>query len=163
MKVLIIVAGALALATGPLVIGYARAAVTHDDITAPIATFVAAFDKGDIKAAEATHDGANLTIVDEVAPYSWKGPHAFGDWVRDLLADDAKAGVSDESVAISAPTRIEADGDTAYAVVPAVYSFKDHGAPMHEPAQMTFALHKGADGWKITAWTWTGPRATPAG
>lgn len=163
MKSLIIAAGALALATGPLVIGLARAATPPDDVAAPIAAFVAAFDKGDIKAAEATHDGANLTITDEVAPYVWKGPHAFGDWVHDLLADDAKAGVTGESVAISTPARIEVDGDNAYAVVPAVYSFKDHGAAMREPAQMTFALHNGADGWKIAAWTWTGPRPTPAG
>jgi len=27
---------------------------------------------------------------------------------------------------------------------------------------MTFALHKDAGGWKIAAWTWTGPKATPA-
>ncbi len=78
------------------------------------------------------------------------------------MADDAKAGVSGESVAISAPTRVETDGDSAYVIVPAVYSFKDHGAAMSESAQMTFALHKGAGGWKIAAWTWTGPRASPA-
>jgi ketosteroid isomerase-like protein len=163
MRSLIIAAGALALAAGPLVIGLARAATPQDDIAAPITTFVDAFDKGDIKAAEATHDGANLTITDEVAPYVWKGPHAFGDWVHDLLADDAKAGVTGESLAIAKPARIEADGDNAYAVVPAVYSFKDHGAAMREAAQMTFVLHKGAAGWKITTWTWTGPKATPAG
>ena len=161
MKRLIIAAGALALCIGPLVVGMARAAAP-DDITATLNQFVAAFDKGDIKAAEATHDGANLTITDEVAPYVWKGPHAFGDWVHDLMASDARAGIAGEAVAISAPSRIEISGDDAYAVVPVVYSFKDHGAPMHEPAQMTLALHKGAAGWKITAWTWTGPKPTPA-
>jgi hypothetical protein len=116
-----------------------------------------------MKAAEATQDGANLTIVDEVAPYVWKGPTAFGSWVHDLMASDAKAGITNESVALSTPSRIEVGGERAYAVAPVVYSFKDHGAPMHEPAQMTLALRKGADGWKITAWTWTGPKATPAG
>ena len=80
----------------------------------------------------------------------------------DLMADDAKAGVTGESVAISAPTRVEIEGENAYVVVPAVYSFKDHGAAMSESAQMTYALHKGAAGWKIAAWTWTGPRASPA-
>jgi ketosteroid isomerase-like protein len=163
MRGSLVAAGAIALLAGPLLAGSVRAAAPQDDIAATINRFVAAFDKGDVKGAAAMHDGANLTIIDEVAPYVWKGPTAFGDWVHDLLADDAKAGVTDESVAVSAPSRIEADGDHAYAVVPAVYSYKDHGAPMHEPAHMTFALHKGADGWKITAWTWTGPRATPAG
>jgi ketosteroid isomerase-like protein len=161
MKRLIIAAGALALCTGPLVVGSARAAAP-DDVAATIAQFIAAFDKGDIKAAAATHDLTDLIIVDEVAPYVWKGPKAFDGWLHDLTASDAKAGITGESVAITAPSRIEVDGNDAYAVVPAVYSFKDHGAPMHEPAQMTFALHKGAAGWKITAWTWTGPKPTPA-
>ena len=149
-----------AMAAGALLASGACAAT--DDVTAPIVQFIAAFDKGDIKAAAATHENDNLTITDEVAPYSWKGPHAFEGWVHDLMADDAKAGLSGESVAISAPSRIETSGDSAYVVVPAVYSFKDHGAPMSESAQMTFALHRGAAGWKITAWTWTGPRASPA-
>jgi hypothetical protein len=162
MRSLIIAAGALALATGPLVVGLARAATPQDDVAAPITAFIAAFDKGDIKGAAAAQDGANLTIIDEVAPYVWKGPSAFGDWAHDLTADDAKAGVTGESVAISKPTRIEADGDTAYVIIPAVYSFKDHGVPMSESAQMTFAMHKGAAGWKVAAWTWTGPKATPA-
>ncbi len=157
MKRLIGAAGAFALFAG------AVHAAPQDDITATINQFVAAFDKGDMKAAEATQDGANLTIVDEVAPYVWKGPTAFGSWGHDLMASDAKAGVTNELVALSPPSRIELDGDRAYAVVPVVYSFKDHGAAMHEPAQMTFALHNGADGWKISAWTWTGPKATPAG
>jgi ketosteroid isomerase-like protein len=161
MRRLIIAAGALALCIGPLVVGTARAAAP-DDIAATIAQFVAAFDKGDIKSAAATHDLSNLIIVDEVAPYVWKGPKAFDGWLHDLTTGDAKVGITGESVAISAPSRIEVDGDNAYAVVPAIYSFKDHGAAMHEPAQMTFALHKGAAGWKITAWTWTGPKPTPA-
>jgi len=157
MRRLIGAAGALALFAG------AVHAAPQDDITATINQFVAAFDKGDMKSAEATQDSADLTIIDEVAPYVWKGPTAFGSWGHDLMASDAKAGITNESVAISPPSRIELDGERAYAVVPVVYSFKDHGAAMHEPAQMTFALHKGVDGWKITAWTWTGPKATPAG
>ena len=32
---------------------------------------------------------------------------------------------------------------------------------MHEPAQMTYALKKTPGGWKIAAWTWTGPDPTP--
>ena len=155
MKSLILGAGALALLTG------AAQATPQDDATAPIGAFVAAFDKGDMKGAAAQLDDG-VTIIDEVAPYSWTGPKALGGWANDLLSGDAKAGVSGESVSISPASRVEIDGDNAYAVVPAVYSFKDHGAPMSESAQMTFALHKGAGGWKIAAWTWTGPRASPA-
>jgi hypothetical protein len=53
MKRLILAAGALALCTGPLVVGSARAAAP-DDVAATIAQFVAAFDKGDIKGPKPT-------------------------------------------------------------------------------------------------------------
>ena len=161
MRTSIIGAGVLALLGSALLAGSAIA-TPADDAAAPIAQFVAAFDKGDMKGAAAVSDSANLTIIDEVAPYVWKGSSALGDWAHDLIGGDAKAGVTGESVAISKPTRAEVDGDSAYVIVSAVYSFKDHGAPMSEPAQMTFAMHRGADGWKIAAWTWTGPKATPA-
>jgi ketosteroid isomerase-like protein len=155
MKSVILGAGVLALLSG------VAQATPQDDATAPIGAFVAAFDKGDLKTAAAQLSDSP-TIIDEVAPYSWTGPKALGGWAHDLLAGDAKAGINGESVSISPASRVEIDGDSAYAVVPAVYAFKDHGAPMSETAQMTFALQKSAGGWKIAAWTWTGPRATPA-
>ena len=52
---------------------------------------------------------------------------------------------------IRAPTRVEIEGDGAYVIVPAVYSFKEKGVPMRATAQMTFALKKGAGGWLIHA------------
>jgi hypothetical protein len=61
-------------------------------------------------------------------------------------------------------TRVETDGTAAYVVVPAVYTFKQGGAAMRETAQMTFTLKKGAAGWLIHGWTWTGgkPQKAPA-
>ena len=49
----------------------------------------------------------------------------------------------------------------AAAYAPAVYSYKQNGVDKQEPSRMTFTLAKGADGWKITSWTWTGPKPTP--
>ena len=66
-------------------------------------------------------------------------------------------------VTLSAPTRIERNVDQAYVIVPAVFTFKQKGAAMRESAQMTFVLRKGASGWLIHGWTWTGPRPQPAG
>jgi hypothetical protein len=37
-----------------------------------------------------------------------------------------------------------------------VYSYRQHGKPMAEPAQMTFALRDEASGWKIAAWAFAG-------
>jgi hypothetical protein len=128
-------------------------------VMVPITTFIAAFNKGDMAGAAATHAAdADLVIVDEVAPYAWHGLQAFHDWAASLAADDAKAGNTDQKVVIAAARRIEMAGDAAYVIVPAVYTFKAKGVAMREPAQMTFTLKKGPSGWLIHGWTWTGPK-----
>ena len=140
----------------------ARAADVDGAIAAPIHQFIDSFDKGDAKAAAAAN-WADLAITDEVPPFAWRGPGTFAGWSGDLASYDAKHGLTGEKVVLGEITRTEIDGDLAYVVVPAVYTFKEHGAPMREAAQMTFALRKGPGGWRISAWTWTGPRAQAAG
>ena len=44
-------------------------------------------------------------------------------------------------------------------IVPSTYTYKQKGVAMRETAQMTFTLKKGANGWLIHGWTWTGPKA----
>jgi hypothetical protein len=125
----------------------------------PIQTFIDSFNRGDAAAAAATHAaGADLAIIDEFPPFLWQGPSAFQSWSADLDGDSKKRGITDQVVTISAPTREEESGDHAYVVVPAVYSYKERGVAMREAAQFVFALRKGADGWKIHGWAWTGPK-----
>jgi len=133
-------------------------------VTAPITAFMTAFNKGDMAGAAATHAAAaDLVIVDEVAPYAWHGAKAFQEWVAALGAADAKAGNTAQKVAIGAPTRIEVDGTRAYVIVPATYTFTAKGGvAMRARSQMTFTLEKGASGWLIHGWTWTGPKASKA-
>jgi hypothetical protein len=38
----------------------------------------------------------------------------------------------------------------------------EKGVAMREAAQFTFVLKKGAGGWLIHAWTWTGPKPKAA-
>ena len=76
--------------------------------------------------------------------------------------DETKRAITDQKVTLGAVTRIETDGTSAYVVVPSVYSFKQQGVAMRESAQMTFVLKKGAAGWPIYGWTWTGPKAQKA-
>jgi ketosteroid isomerase-like protein len=133
------------------------------DVMAPVKKFIDSFNKGDIATAATTHAaGADLVIVDEVPPYLWRGAKAFQAWSTDLQNDATKNGMTDATVTLSAPTRMESSGDQAYVVVPAVYAFKQRGSAMRESAQMTFVLKKGARGWLIHAWAWTGPKPQPA-
>jgi len=144
-----------------LAMGAAANAGTPDaELMAPIQRFMDSFNKGDAAAAAATHSPtADLTIIDEVPPYLWHGAQAFQAWSADLERDDKAHGITDQGVTISAPLRVEASGDGAYVVVPAVYAFKERGVAMSESARMTFVLKKDAGGWLIHGWTWTGPKA----
>lgn len=156
----------LVLATAVCLLAGAAASAQAPDaqLMAPIQKFMDAFNKGDAAAAAATHlANADLTILDEVPPFLWRGPQAFQAWSSDLESDGKKGGITEQNVTISSPTRIEKSGDGAYVVVPAVYTFKQAGAAMREAAQMTFVLKKAASGWLIQAWAWTGPKPQPAG
>jgi hypothetical protein len=144
--------------------GPVHAQPSDAELMAPIQKFVDSFNKGDAAGAAATHAaGADLTIIDEVPPYLWRGAKAFHAWHADLESDAKKQGMTDPLVTLSAPTRIEKQSAEAYVVVPAVFTFKLGGKAMREAAQMTFVLKKAASGWLIHAWTWTGPKPTPAG
>jgi ketosteroid isomerase-like protein len=136
-------------------------AVTADvAVTAPIHQFIDNFNKGDEKAAEATHV-AEPIIVDEVAPYHWQGHGSFKAWLGDLDKHDKAHGVTDGLVKLGDPIRQEIDGDHAYVVMACDYLFKQKGVSMKAPAQMTFALQKDKDGWRISGWTYAAPRGTP--
>lgn len=128
-------------------------------LIAPIQKFIDSFNKGDSAGAMATHAaGADLVIIDEVPPFIWRGAKAFQAWSTALDSASKQAGITDQMVTISAPTRTESSGDSAYVIVPAVYTYKEKGVAMREAAQMTFALKKAAGGWLIHGWTWTGPK-----
>jgi hypothetical protein len=128
-------------------------------LIAPIQKFMDTFNKGDIAGAKATHAaGADLTIIDELPPFVWRGPQAFETWTMALDAMNKQGGITDQKVTTGAPTRIESSGDSAYVVLPTVLTYKEKGVAMRETAQMTFALKKGAGGWLIHGWTWTGAK-----
>ena len=63
---------------------------------------------------------------------------------------------------IGAPTRVEVEGTSAYVIVPATYTYSEKGVAMRAVSQMTVVLKKGASGWLIHGWTWTGPKPTKA-
>jgi hypothetical protein len=141
----------------------ASAQAPDPQVMAPIQKFIDSFNKGDMAGAASTHAAeADLTIIDEVPPFLWRGPQAFKSWSADLDADAKKRGITEPLVTIKAATRTESNGDSVYVVVPAVYSFKERGVSMREPAQMTFVLKKGPTGWLIHGWTWTGPKPQKA-
>jgi hypothetical protein len=140
----------------------AQAPAPDPQVMVPITRFVAAFNAGGTAAATATHAEGDLVIVDEVPPFLWRGAQAFQTWAADLEKDATRRGITDQKVTISAPARVETSGTDGYVIVPAVYAFTERGVAKRERAQMTFALKKGAGGWLIHGWTWTGPKPQSA-
>jgi len=135
--------------------GTALAATPDPDILKPVQAFMDSFNKGDVKAAAATHAASGVVILDEVAPYQWQGPGAFDKWLADLMAHDQQNGVTDGAMALGKVQRVESTATDAYVVQDAVYSFKQKGTPMRATAQFTVVLHKGDTGWLITGWAYT--------
>jgi len=128
-------------------------------VEAPIQQFITAFNKGDTAGAAATM-APRVSIIDEVAPFQWRGPDAFARWGAALAADSKTKGYSNESVTLGTPSRELVSGANAYVIVPATYSFTQKGVKMAEVSQITFTLMKVDTAWKITGWTWTGPEAS---
>ena len=125
-------------------------------VEAPIHQFVDSLSKGDVTGAKAAYV-ASPSITDEMAPHHWSGPLAFENWVADLTKSEAIEGKTGGRLTMRPAVRKVVSGDHAYVIVPSTYTFKQNGRMMHEVSQMTYVLAKGAPGWKIQSWTWTGP------
>jgi len=162
-RFLLIASGAAALTLGAGLA--ASAAPPASEPVAALHQFIDSFNKGDVKAAAAAH-APDVVIIDEVPPHVWRGPNAFQAWATDLDKVTKAAGQTEQKVTLGQPVRSEINGNTAYAVVPATFTYKQNGKPVAERAQMAAALRKEGGAWKITGWAWAGtvprPAAAPA-
>lgn len=140
--------GLLAVATaGP-------ASASDTAVIATVHQFVDSFNKGDVKTALATC-ATPASIVDEFPPHEWQGPTACADWVRDLDASNKRDGITHGVVTLGTPWHIDVTGDRAYVVVPASYTYMQHGKQGGEAGSIfVLALKKVAAGWRITGWAW---------
>lgn len=124
-------------------------------VMAPVHQYVEAFNAGDTAKALALCTDP-MSIIDEFPPYDWHGAGAGAKWLSDYDADAKRKGITDGVVTLHPPNHIEITGDRAYVVAPANYEYKVHGKPTKQTGSMfTFALLKGASGWRVTAWSWS--------
>lgn len=129
---------------------------TGDDPAAPIRQFIDGLNSGNVQTAFSAYATGPVTIVDEFAPHIWTGPNGAHDWADAYDKHAQATGVTDGKVSYGKPTRIEAVADTAYVIVPTVYSYKENGKPLREEGQITAVLNRESGAWKIRGWTWTG-------
>lgn len=143
-----------ALALALVVVGTALASEEDAKVVAVLNQFVDGFNKGDTRMITASC-AENMSIIDEFSPFLWQGDGACAKWMNDYEANARKKGISDGVVTLSKPKHVDVDGDRAYVVAAANYSYKEKGKPVEQVGSiMTLALHKSAEGWKIVGWSW---------
>ena len=147
--VTVLLAGAVALLVG------SAAASDKADVMAVVNRFNDSMNKGDTKMAFATC-ASPTAIIDEFPPYGWQSTTACADWANAFDAFNKQQGIADPFATLAKPRHVDVTGDRAYVVVPATYTFKEHGKKTVESGStLTGALQKTAGGWMITAWAWS--------
>lgn len=147
-------ASVLVVAAGSLFAAVPGNASDQTDLVAAVKAYDAAFNKGDMKTANAMC-APNAVIIDDFAPHVWQGADACGDWTKAIDASEKAGGVTDGVVTLGKPWRVTVTGDRGYIVVPTTYTYKQKGKPVVESgAAWTLAFQKIAGSWKITGWAW---------
>jgi ketosteroid isomerase-like protein len=152
----------LAVLLTAVIFGPSAQAGDLDAVAAPIRQLFDGFNHGDTKSVLAAYAEGDITIIDEIAPYRWRGRGAPQSWATDYQAQARAKGIEGGTVTYGEPSRIEIDGRRAYVVVPTSSVYTMRGQPIREEAQVTFVLRDGTRGWKISSWTWTGVPPHPA-
>jgi ketosteroid isomerase-like protein len=142
----------MALAAGILLAGPA-AAEDKTDVMSVVHHWVAAFNKGDMKAMAATCSD-QASIIDDFPPHVWTGAGACTKWASDFQDFVKTTGSSDAAVTVGKPWHIDITADLAYVVAPTSYSFKHRGKPVQQGGVVTIALQKGTAGWQVIGWAW---------
>lgn len=125
------------------------------DVMATVNRFIDGYNKSDAKQlVSACAD--QTSIIDEFPPHEWHGKGACLAWFKDYDTDAKKNVVTDGLVIPAKPSHVDVTGDRAYVVIPSNYTYKQKGTPMKEVGSTwTFALRKGASGWRIIGWSWS--------
>jgi ketosteroid isomerase-like protein len=102
----------------------------------------------------------DASIVEDLAPYSWRGPAAGTEWLQAMNTNAERSGMSGVNMHFLPATMVQITGDRAYAVIPGdlTYSFKD-GTVRHAQGHVTFSLQRVAARWRIGSLTWAWERA----
>ena len=111
-----------------------------------------------IDSAPASNFMPSVVLVDDLAPYVFQGPAADAilEWRNAYDADSVKNSITDFSMQLLKPRRVEVSGDRAYIVLPAVYSFKQRLKPMQKRGTITATLERLDKKWLIATWSWAG-------
>ena len=116
--------------------------------------FVEGFNNDEIEHAQAAC-ADETSIIDDFPPHAWTGRGATTTWYRDMATVAAEYRMSDWSVMLDDPRHVTVSDQGAYVVAAVAARWLQDGRPTQRTGSFTAALREGADGWRITAFTWT--------
>jgi hypothetical protein len=124
------------------------------DIMATVHTFFAITEgRSDVNPDTLfTSDGV---VIDESAPFIWRGPHAASQWVANVKRLFVKMSVTNFKTSVGTPIEYNQTDDGAYLILPMTLSAQAKPRPFSETGTMTFTFQNAFGFWKISSAVWT--------
>ncbi len=94
----------------------------------------------------------DVVIVENFAPYIFRGPSAAARWQAGFR--EHAATLSDLRNSFGEALDFSSDGDTAYFVLPTVWTGQIRGKPFAEEGGWAFVLERQGEGWRIASYAW---------
>jgi hypothetical protein len=124
------------------------------EIVAALNWFADLVNRGEMAAAVACFTEAP-SIIEDLAPFHWRGPAAGAEWLGAMAANAEREGFSRIEMKFREATLVLAEAGRGYAVLPGDLTFTlAEGGVRHVQGHATFAVQKAAGDWKIEALTW---------
>lgn len=97
----------------------------------------------------------DAVVIDENAPYVWRGASAGAAWWRGVDAVVAKAHLRSFGASFKPASEFRLTGNDAYMVQPTTVHGMENGKRFSEPGTMTYTFHRAGGTWKISTQVWT--------
>jgi ketosteroid isomerase-like protein len=120
-----------------------------------VTAMVAAVNRGDFASAISAFT-TDAVIVEDIAPFRWRGPSAVLDWLAAMGANAEAVGATAIEMQLGEAERVEARGGHAYALIRGVLRMATPTAELRANGLLTLVLHHRFDGWLIDTLVWSG-------
>ena len=124
------------------------------EVMRPIKGAIAEINADDARGLS-SYFASDAIVVDDLAPFSWRGPDASSHWLADRDDYNALGRITNWRAIAHDPMTISIEKNaTAYAVVPVTVSADFHGTLVRRTRFLTLALQHTEGAWKITSASW---------
>ena len=114
-----------------------------------LARFMETLDESILKDAFAK---SNVTIIENFAPYVFKGPKAVEQWAKGFRAH--ANGLADLHHSFGAAQDFSVEGDSAFLSLPTTWTGARDGKRFSEQGGWAFVLVKSAGEWRVQSYGW---------